>query len=189
MSSIIARFGDRFRNRVQPRQPTPSSKPSRRIRLHVPQTLLHEIQKALSPTKNRVEPLALLRVRYASESARDVVVATSFLAFPDEAYVDGPAGANFDTRWLVHTTNAGVPQNAGVLLIHSHGGRGKPGFSSTDQRTNRDIMAPLAIGVATIPYGALVLSDDTGMAVVTVDGRLVEADLIAVPDRLAVTST
>jgi hypothetical protein len=50
-------------------------------------------------------------------------------------------------------------------------------------------MAPLAIGVATIPYGALVLSDDTGMAVVTVDGRLVEADLIAVPDRLAVTST
>jgi len=189
VSSIIAHIRDRFRNRVQPQRPTLSPKPSRRTRLHVPQTLLHEIQKAVTPTKDRIEPLALLHVRYASEFVREVVVATGFVVFPEEAYVDGPAGANFDTRWLVRTTNAEVPQNAGVLLVHSHGGRGKPGFSSIDQRTNRDIMAPLAIGVATIPYGALVLSDDTGTAVVTVDGRLVEADVIVVPDRLAVTAT
>jgi len=152
------------------------------IRLHLPRCLRESLAAQTVPRVACPEPLALLRLRYAGEERRDVIVAVGVLPFAEEAYVEGDAGANFDTRWLIARANDELFTNCGLMLVHSHGGRGTPDFSWTDRRTNHDVMAPLAIGVATAPYGAMVLSTDGQYAVVTTSAGLAPATVIIVPD-------
>jgi hypothetical protein len=154
------------------------------IRINVPRSVMRALRLATQPTLMNHEPLAFLRARYASEDVRDVVVAVGVVPFAHEAYVDGDAGANFDTRWGVAVANYQIRSNAGLLLAHSHGGCGKPAFSSVDRATNVQVMAALSIGVDVAPYGALVLSDEDATAVVAVDGRLHDAKVMILAGRL-----
>jgi hypothetical protein len=126
--------------------------------------------------------LAFLRARYASEDTTDVLVGIGAIQFAQEAYVAGDAGANFDTGWTVGIANAEIRSNTGLLLVHSHGGRGQPAFSHIDRTTNAEVMLPFSIGISCAPYGALVLGDDDASAVVAVDRRLVAARVVAVAD-------
>lgn len=158
--------------------------PPKAARLHVPRSILASLRRLTRPNPERAEPLALLRVRYASEASPNVVIGIGTIPFPDFAYVAGPAGANFDSDWLVGIANREIGTNVGLVLVHSHGGAGTPGFSLVDRRTNARVMAPLAIGVEEAPYGAVVLSDDNARAVVTVASSLTSADVISVPDRI-----
>lgn len=163
-------------------KPAPVAPPSG-VRINVPRSVLHALYRATTPRKHRHEPLAFLRVRYASEDVRDVLVAVGVIPFADEAYVEGDAGANFDTRWVVNVANREVLSNAGLVLAHLHGGK-RPNFSSVDRETNYTVMAPLSIGVGVVPYGAMVLGDDEATAVIAKEGRLVDARVIVVPDLL-----
>lgn len=155
-----------------------------RVRIRVPKSVMHALKRATTPTKYNHEPLAFLRVRYASEAQNGVIVAIGVVPFAQNAYVEGDAGANFDTAYAVEIANAEIRANAGVILVHQHGGRGKPSFSRTDRETNREVMLQLAIGVPFAPYGAIVLSDDSATAVIARDRRLVDADVTVVPDAL-----
>jgi hypothetical protein len=153
-------------------------------RLHVPRSLFHALRRITASDMRRGEPLAFLRVRFASEESRTVVVGIGVLPFPDQAYVEGHAGANFDTDFTVDVANQQITQNVGLLLVHSHGGKGIPTFSGIDDSTNCDVMGGLAMGIAVVPYGAVVLSETDARCVVAVDGKMVDAKVIAVPDRL-----
>jgi hypothetical protein len=152
-------------------------------RLHIPRSLIGELREVTRPTGRRGEPLAFLRVRFASEDSRTVLVGVGVVPFPDAAYVAGPAGANFSTEWAVDVANQQIGANVGLLLVHSHGGSGMPGFSGVDQRTNRSVMGALAFGMETAPYGALVLSDTHARCVLAVPRTLVGVKVIVVPDR------
>jgi hypothetical protein len=154
------------------------------FRLHIPRSLMHALRKRTRATTVRLEPLVLLRVRYASERSTNTMVAVDAISFPDHAYVEGFAGANFDTSWVVERANEAITANAGLLLVHSHGGPGHPQFSLVDTRTNREVMAPLAVGAATVPYGAMVLSDVSAHAVIAVSGALHDVRVIVVADHL-----
>ncbi|MHB1550462.1 MAG: hypothetical protein ACYCX6_04615, partial [Vulcanimicrobiaceae bacterium] len=110
--------------------------PPRGVRINLPRSLMHALHVATKPTATRHEPLAFLRVRYASEDVRDVAVGIGVIPFADVAYVEGDAGANFDTRWAVAIANAEIRSNTGLLLVHSHGGRCRPAFSPVDRTTN-----------------------------------------------------
>ena len=156
--------------------------PPRIPRINIPRFVLQRLMRLTRPTTGRVEPLALAVVRYASEDAQDVVVVVDCIAFADEAYVDGLAGTNFDTRWLMSIANSRAASNSGLLLVHCHDGTGKPAFSAIDRKTNNEGMATLAVGMTTIPYGALVLSSDDYYAIVTMDGGLTPARVMIVPD-------
>ncbi len=158
--------------------------PARRLRLRITRSLLHALHRATMPTATNGEPLAFVRVRYASENATDVIVAVAVLPFPAGAYVDGFASANFDTDWTIQFANASARSNAGIFLAHRHGGSGKPDFSSVDRKTNLTVMVPLSCGMPTIPYGAIVLSDTDATIVLAVTGRLVEVRLEIVADAL-----
>jgi hypothetical protein len=160
----------------------PAPMPPSGVRINVPRSILHGLRCATVPSPLRHEPLAFLRVRYASEDVRDVLVAVGIIPFANTAYVEGDAGANFDTRWVVDVANREVLTNAGLMLVHSHGGRGRPIFSSVDRTTNATVMTPLSIGVPVVPYGAMVLSDEDATAVVATAGRLADAQVVIVPD-------
>ncbi len=153
-----------------------------RHRLHIPRSVIHELREVTRPNRHRLEPLAFLRVRFASEDSRTVVVAIGVLPFPDEAYVDGPAGANFSTEWAIDVANEAASGNIGLMLVHSHGGLGMPMFSGVDARTNRSIMAMLAVGVETAPFGAVVLSGTDARCVLAVHGSLTDMKVVVVPD-------
>ncbi len=153
-------------------------------RLHLPRSVHRELLALTTPYTDRAEPLALVYARYASEDTLTVVVAVGTGPLPNEAYVNGPDGANFDTRWLMRVANRKLESNAGLLLSHSHGGNGKPTFSRVDRRTNGEVFAKLAIGVSTAPYGALLLSTDDARALLTVRGRLIDAEVIIIPDAV-----
>jgi hypothetical protein len=155
-----------------------------RVLIRIPRSVMHSLRRATSPTKDQHEPLAFVRVRYASESMNGVVVALGVIPFVNDAYVQGYAGANFDTGWAVAVANREIASNCGILLAHQHGGRGAPTFSKTDRDTNRDVMAALATGVPYAPYGAIVLSEDAASAVVVREGRLVNSQVIVAPDAL-----
>jgi len=151
-------------------------------RLHIPQSVVTKLREITRPNQC-AEPLAFLRARFASEDSRTVAVAVGVLPFPDEAYVDGPAGANFRTEWAIDVANAGIPDNVGLMLVHSHRGVGMPMFSCIDTRTNESIMAMLAVGVETAPFGAVVLSDTDARCVLAINDGLVDTKVIMVPDR------
>lgn len=183
MIDAVLRFAARLFGPQQPNaMPRVAAEPDR-YRLHLPQSVIRELREVTRPNRNRPEPLAFLRVRFASEDSRSVVVSVGIHPFPDEAYVDGPAGANFSTEWAIDVANAGIVDNVGLMLVHSHGGVGIPMFSSIDARTNRSIMVPLAVGVETAPFGAVVLSDTDARCVLAVNGGLSNTKVIVVPDR------
>lgn len=161
-----------------------AERPARYPRLRITRSMLHALHRATMPTATNGEPLAFLRVRYASETAMDVIVAVDVLAFPLEAYVDGFAGANFDTDWAIQCANVSGRSNAGLFLAHRHGGIGKPNFSSVDRKTNLTVMVPLSYGMPTMPYGAMVLSNTDATIVLSVNGRLEEVRLEIVADAL-----
>jgi hypothetical protein len=169
-----------------PTTPVAMSEPAQAstYRLHVPRSLLHQLREVTRPTVRHGEPLAFLRVRFASEDSRTVLVGVGVLAFPDEAYVPGPAGANFSTDWAVEVANEQISANVGLFLVHAHGDNGMPGFSGVDQRTNRTVMGALAFGIETAPYGALLLSDTHARCVLAVGRTLVGVKVVVVPDRL-----
>jgi hypothetical protein len=152
-------------------------------RLHIPRSLMNELRAMTRPSHEYGEPLAFLLVRFASEDSRTIIVGIAALPFPDQAYVAGPAGANFDTGWAVSVANENIAENTGLLLVHAHGGTGLPMFSSIDQRTNCTVMGALAVGVKTAPYGAMVLSDTDARCVLSVSRILTSATVVIVPDR------
>lgn len=158
--------------------------PPRYLRLRITRSLLLALHRATLPTATNGEPLAFLCARFASESVTDVIVAVEVLPFTVAAYVDGFAGANFDTDWAIRCSNDSARRNAGIFLAHRHGGIGKPDFSAVDRATNLSVIAPLSYGMPTTPYGALVLSDTDAMLVVAVNGKFVEAQLEIVADAL-----
>jgi hypothetical protein len=176
MSALIERFLAWIGWRQQP------VRPPHGVRINIPRSILQALHRVTTPTAARHEPLAFVRVRFASEDTHEVVVAVGIIPFAEEAYVEGDAGANFETRWVVTIANREVTANTGLLLAHSHGGRERPRFSGVDRETNITVMAPLSIGVPVVPYGALVLSETDAAAVVAQAGRLVDARVVVVPD-------
>jgi hypothetical protein len=147
------------------------------VRLHVLPRMMQELRAVLTPRHGRNEPLALLLVRYVSEDNRQVVVGVQVQPFPDEAYVDGPDGANFAVPWLMNALDRVSAVNAGALLCHMHGHQGKPAFSGTDRLTNELVMAKQRLVNANLPYGAMVISRDDFLAVVIGPSGLREADV------------
>jgi len=95
-----------------------------------------------------------------------VIVGVRVQRFPDEAYVDGPDGANFAVPWLMNALDEAANSNAGALLCHQHSHRGKPDFSGTDQRTNDRVMAKQRLVNDGVPFGAMVVSLDDFRALV-----------------------
>lgn len=162
----------------------PSIEPSRVLNVRIPRSLMQQLHRITQPTETLPEPLALAVVRYASEDSPDIIVVSDIIAFADSAYVEGPAGANFDTRWLLNVVNNLAPLNAGILLVHNHGGRGKPSFSRTDQETNREVIGAIAWGMPTIPYGAMVMSSDNRTAIIAHTLGFKDASVSIGSDRL-----
>ncbi|HTK31247.1 MAG TPA: hypothetical protein VL332_04740 [Candidatus Saccharimonadaceae bacterium] len=91
-----------------------------------------------------------------------VLIAGGYLPVADEDYLDRPGygalmGSAAIRKALQHTYNNPV----GMIHVHEHLGRGRPGFSRTDEREMRKFVPDFFNARADVPHGALVLSEDS----------------------------
>jgi hypothetical protein len=137
------------------------------MRLRLPRSLFFEAVADLRrPLHIAFERVGVYYCRFASEYEQGVVVAAEYFPCPDDAYVDGPQAANFDTRWFMRASQDAAAAHAGVFLTHLHDHRGRPWFSRPDMETNRNLVQPISRIDGTLPCGALLLSNDSAAALV-----------------------
>jgi len=91
-----------------------------------------------------------------------VLVGGCYLPVADEDYLDEPGygalmGPAAIRKALQHTYNNPVS----MIHVHEHFGRGRPRFSRTDEREMRRFVPDFFNARATVPHGALVLSEDS----------------------------
>ena len=152
------------------------------MKLRITPAMHRELFAVTTATPDKPEPLALVWLRQTSEVSPDVIVVVKVEPFPDSAYVDGPDGANFDVAWLVEAAARIGRCNAGLALAHMHGNKGRPRFSSVDQRTNRSIIRKLALMDQHLPYGAILLSKDAISAQLESSNGSVPLETIVAPE-------
>jgi hypothetical protein len=91
-----------------------------------------------------------------------ILLATDYLPVAEDDYLDKPGfgalmGAVAIRKALEHTYNNRV----GMFHVHEHRGRGRPGFSRTDEREMCKFVPDFFNANADVPHGALVLSADS----------------------------
>jgi hypothetical protein len=118
------------------------------------------------PSPLAFERVAVFHARFASQYEQGIVVLTGYSPCPDDAYMPGEQAANFDSRWLMEESQRAAMQNAGIFLTHAHDHRGKPWFSISDSKTNTTLVYPISRIDPSLPSGALLLSQDSAVALV-----------------------
>lgn len=132
-----------------------------KIRFKITSALLATIRIDL----RRQHPFAHERVGFIAAGlvcAHDqlLILAREYRPVRDEEYVKDPSvGAMMSAEAIRRARQWAIDERAAIFHVHSHGGRGVPGFSGVDVREN-DKFIPNFVSVA--PYaahGAIVLSD------------------------------
>lgn len=102
------------------------------------------------------------------------ILAAEYLPVADEDYVNAPGygaliGADAFRKVLQHVYHNDV----GLFHVHAHSGRGRPRFSSTDEREMPTFVPDFFHARGNVPHGALVVSDDSMFGYYWLPGRRV----------------
>lgn len=91
-----------------------------------------------------------------------VALAADYLSVVDEDYVDALGyGALMGERAIRTAMQYAYRNEVGMFHVHSHGGRGRPQFSLTDQREMPKFVPDFFNVRGDLPHGAVVLSNDS----------------------------
>ena len=130
--------------------------------------LWETIQKDL----NRPHAFAHERVGFltagAAQAEPDTVLllGRDYAPVTDEDYVpDDSVGVQIGKEAMRKAVQRAYRPRAALLHIHTHGGHGRPDFSSVDLKSGREFVPAFFHTVPRMPHGMLVLSDNsaTGM--------------------------
>lgn len=131
-----------------------------RIRFKITQKLLDAIRRDL----RRRHAIAHERIGFIAAglaAAHDelLILARDYRPVDDEDYLDDPrVGAMIDASAIRRARQWAMNSRAAMFHVHTHGGRGIPGFSSVDNRENAKFI-PNFVSVAPFAvHGAIVLS-------------------------------
>lgn len=134
-----------------------------KIALKITASLLGAIRADLV----RPHPFAHERVGFISAGisslGRDIMVlARAYRPVDDNDYLDDPSvGAMMGPEAIRKALQWAMGEGHAMLHVHSHGGRGIPGFSSVDIRENAKFIPDFHKVAPRCVHGALVLSDDS----------------------------
>ena len=131
------------------------------IRFKITQRLLDTIRADL----RRPHPIAHERIGFVTAglaAAYDelLILARDYRPVDDAQYLDDKSvGAMIDASAIRTARQWAMNSRSAIFHVHSHGGRGIPGFSSVDDRENAKFI-PNFVSVAPFAvHGAIVLSD------------------------------
>ena len=114
----------------------------------------------------RPHPFAHERIGFLSAgiAATDeglLILARSYRPISDEDYLPDPSvGAMMNAAAIRKALQWAMSERVAIFNVHSHGGRGVPGFSGVDLRESAKYVPDFFKLAASRPHGAIVLSND-----------------------------
>lgn len=127
-------------------------------------TLLGAIRADL----HRAHPFAFERVGFLTAGARWtgdgdlVLLCRDYQPVADEDYErSASVGARIGSNAMRKVLQAAYQHKSAILHIHTHGGRGRPEFSSVDLDSARAFVTGFFNALPQMPHGIVVLSNDS----------------------------
>jgi hypothetical protein len=85
----------------------------------------------------------------------------------DEDYVDRPeVGAEIGSEAFRKALQWAYRPKSALIHVHTHHGRGRPGFSGVDIRSGSQFIPSFFVTIPRMPQGMMVLSDDSAHGLV-----------------------
>jgi hypothetical protein len=134
------------------------------IRFKITTALLTTIRIDLQ----RPHPFAHERVGFISAGlagAHDnlLILAREYRPVRDEEYLRDPrVGAMISDQAIRRARQWAMDERVAIFHVHTHGGRGVPGFSGVDKSENAKFIPNFVSVAPQCVHGAIVLSDDAG---------------------------
>ena len=101
-----------------------------------------------------------------------ILLASSYAPVTDGDYIEDPTvGARIGSAAIRSAMQRSLDSGMGVLHVHMHEGRGRPGFSLTDRKSMNSLMPSFFNITPNMPHGALVLNRDSIAGVVWKDKK------------------
>ena len=132
-----------------------------KVRFKITTALLTAIRSDL----RRLHPFAHERVGFISAGLSTVsegllVLAREYQPVADDEYLDDPAvGAMMGPDAIRNALQWALQDGVALFHVHTHGGRGIPGFSGIDLRENAKFVPDFFKVAPQCAHGAIVLSD------------------------------
>jgi hypothetical protein len=132
------------------------------VHLKIDGRMLDDVRKDLQ----RPHHFAHERVGFFTAGAADLgdrllLTIRDYMPVADEDYeVDRKVGAKIGSAAMRKAVQSAYRPAATLLHVHTHGGRGKPGFSRVDLNSAVDFVPGFFETTPRMPHGLLVLSND-----------------------------
>jgi hypothetical protein len=133
-----------------------------RVRFKIASALLAQTRSDLQrPHAFAHERVGFISAGLASMGHDLLVLARAYRAVPDEDYLNDPSVGAMMSREAIRQALEWALQNGHAMFhVHTHGGRGVPGFSGVDLREYRKFVPDFFKVTPQCAHGALVLSND-----------------------------
>lgn len=108
------------------------------------------------------ERVGFISARVSATEDELLILAYGYRPVADEDYLWNPSvGAQMGPDAIRKALQWALSGGGAIFHVHSHGGRGRPGFSPVDVRENAKVIPSFFQVAHEYPHGALVLSNDT----------------------------
>lgn len=144
-----------------------------KVRFKITAALLAQIRTDLArPHAFAHERVGFISAGVSSMGADVVALARDYRPVRDEDYLNDPSvGAMMGREAIRKSLEWSMQAGHAMFHVHSHGGRGMPGFSGVDLRENRKFVPDFFKVTPRYPHGALVLSDTAASGQIWLDRR------------------
>jgi len=143
------------------------------VTLKIPGRLLDSVRVDLArPHFFAHERVGFLTAGVAALPGGLIVLVRSYLPVADEDYEAARGvGARIGSNAMRKAVQAAYRPASALLHIHTHGGRGRPGFSGIDLESADEFVPGFFQSCPKMPHGLLVLSDDAVTGQLWLDPR------------------
>lgn len=134
--------------------------------------LLQAIRRDLArPHRFAYERVGFISAGLSSAADDLWVLARSYRPVADDDYLPDPSvGAMMGPDAIRKALQWAMSENVAIFHVHTHGGRGQPGFSDIDLREQAKFVPNFFQIAPQCPHGALVLSNDSAHGHIWLDG-------------------
>lgn len=134
-----------------------------KVTLKIMRPLLEDVRRDLvRPHSFAHERVGFLTAAAAETPAGILLMICGYQPVADEDYeYNESVGAQIGSEAMRKAVQAAYRPQRSLLHVHTHGGFGRPGFSSVDLRSAREFVPGFLHPVPKMPHGLLVLSNDS----------------------------
>jgi len=144
------------------------------VKTHI--KITESLLKAVRTDLHRSHAFAFERVGFLTAGASwthmgDLVLLTrSYLPVEEDDYERcSTVGARIGPSAMRKALQEAYRHKSAILHVHTHGGKGRPEFSSVDLNSARDFVPSFFNALPQVPHGVVVLSNDSARGLIWTD--------------------